>query len=421
MRNRRLHDALAAFAEESAWQLAEETTSGAEVPFEVIDAAGGRHRDTPLYCYRPLTAEFIDDRLGLLGRLPSFLPALHALGNAGGLETYLELRGEKPPPPGRDRTAAALRAFLSRVFEDSTDFVLSPERLSRAYGELEATLYEVRSETEVVVPVLGLRLESAELLLDDGLSLIQGDTHEDVPDEAVWGPGPDEEPHVLAVVRWEAAAGDESPLSHARVRLGRLLTALRLYDETPICFGPAAWTRTGGGPWHAVVLGIGSGRPRGACLIPVAQEDELRAFSNLVGRRTPKAGELAWALRRHELGCERTVALESLTDHLLALRALLEPEGPQSGRLAGRVAALCATPDGRIALAERVARAVSLEHAHVAGLALPEPQPDTLVAEVAGHLRALLRDVLCGHLDPDLRGAADAIIASGPSEQPTLA
>ena len=411
MRNRRLHDALAAFAEESAWQLAEETTNGAEVPFEVIDAAGGRRRDTPLYCYRPLTAEFIDDRLGLLGRLPSFLPALHALGNAGGLETYLELRGEKPPPPGRDRTAAALRAFLSRVFEDSTDFVLSPERLSRAYGELEATLYEVRSETEVIVPVIGLRLQSAELPLGEGLALVRGDTLEGVPADAVWGPD-GEEPHVLAVLRWEAAAGDQSPLSHARVRLGRLLTALRLYDEVPICFGPAAWTRTGGGPWHAVVLGVGSGRPNGACLIPVDQEDELRAFCSLVGRRTPKAGELAWALRRHELGCERGVGLEALTDHLLAMRALLEPEGPQSGRLAGRVAALCATPDERIALTERVSRAVALEHAHVAGLALTEPNPEGLVSEMAAHLRALLRDVLCGHLDPDLRGAADAIIGA---------
>jgi hypothetical protein len=420
VRNRRLHDALAAFAEEAAWQLAEETSAGAEVPFEVIDAAGGRRHDTPLYCYRPLTAEFIDDRLGLLGRLPSFLPALHAMGEAGGLETYLELRGERPPPPGRDRAAAALRAFLSRVFEESTDFVLSPERLRHAYGELEATLYEVRSETEVIVPVLGLRLESAEMLLGEGVSLVRGDTLEGAPADAVWGPE-GEEPHVLAVLRWEAAAGDEAPLRHARVRLGRLLTALRLYDEVAICFGAAAWTRTGGGPWHAVVLGVGSGRSHGTCLVPAAQEDELRAFCSLVGRRMPKAGEIAWALRRHELGCERDGALEALTDHLLALRALLEPEGPQSGRLAGRLAALCATPDERIALTERVARAIALEHAHVVGLALPEPQPAALVRELAAHLRALLRDVLCGHLDPDLRGAADAILASGSSESPTLA
>ena len=76
MHNRQLHGALAAFVEEAAWQLAAETADGAEIPFEVV--RGGR-RDSPLYCYRPLTADFIEQRVGLLARLPSFLPAVHAL------------------------------------------------------------------------------------------------------------------------------------------------------------------------------------------------------------------------------------------------------------------------------------------------------------------------------------------------------
>jgi hypothetical protein len=33
-----------------------------------------------------------------------------------------------------------------------------------------------------------------------------------------------------------------------------------------------------------------------------------------------------------------------------------------------------------------------------------------LAAELADHLRALLRDVLCGHLDSDLTAVADEII-----------
>ena len=49
----------------------------------------------------------------------------------------------------------------------------------------------------------------------------------------------------------------------------------------------------------------------------------------------PRSGELAWALRRFELGCERDSRYEALTDHLLALRALLEPEGPESGLKVG--------------------------------------------------------------------------------------
>ena len=36
--------------------------------------------------------------------------------------------------------------------------------------------------------------------------------------------------------------------------------------------------------------------------------------------------------------------------------------------------------------------------------------PRALVREMEGHLRALLRDVLCGYLEPDLKGLADDIL-----------
>src|SRR4051794_36749404 len=110
------------------------------------------------------------------------------------------------------------------------------------------------------------------------------------------------------------------------------------------------------------------------------------------------------------MGCERIVPFEALTDHLLALRALLEPEGPASGRLAQRLAAICATPYDRPELAERMAHAISLERAAIAGIAPAEPGVDALVVELEGHLRALLRDVLCGHLDSDLCGVADSVL-----------
>src|SRR5205807_6045196 len=148
--------------------------------------------------------------------------------------------------------------------------------------------------------------------------------------------------------------------------------------------------------WRPVPFG-GSGRPRLLTLIRSEQEDELRAFINLVSRRQPGGGELAWALGRFEMGCERLAPFEALTDCLLALRALLEPEGPQSGRLAQRLAAMCAEPLDRTALAERTAHAISLERAVIAGLAPAEPGGGELVDELAEHLRALLRDALCGH------------------------
>jgi hypothetical protein len=138
----------------------------------------------------------------------------------------------------------------------------------------------------------------------------------------------------------------------------------------------------------------------------------------LAGARAPAIGrpELAWALARFEMGCERASELEALSDYLLSLRALLEPEGPASGRLAGRLAALCATPAERAGLTRRVHQALALERAVITGAALEHASCDALVAELAGHLRALLRDVVCGHLPPDLVTLADAL-ATPPEEE----
>ena len=47
----------------------------------------------------------------------------------------------------------------------------------------------------------------------------------------------------------------------------------------------------------------------------------------------------------------------------------------------------------------------------IAGLVRPEPVTESLVVSLGACLRAILRDVLCGHLDPDLRRVADALLA----------
>jgi hypothetical protein len=40
------------------------------------------------------------------------------------------------------------------------------------------------------------------------------------------------------------------------------------------------------------------------------------------------------------------------------------------------------------------------------------------VAEIAEHLRALLRDVLCGHLDSDLVAVADVMLDQALTAEP---
>lgn len=118
------------------------------------------------------------------------------------------------------------------------------------------------------------------------------------------------------------------------------------------------------------------------------------------------------------MGCQRESTDEALTDHLLALRALLEPEGPASGLLPGRLAALCATPLHRVELTERIVQAVGMERAAVAGTPVKHAAAEALKQDIGNHLRALLRDVICGHLGLDLAGIADDLLR--PPEEPPV-
>ena len=411
MRNSSLHSTLETFTSDAATQLSAEAADGAEIPFELVESESGPRGRVPLYCYRPLTGTFIRQQLGVLVALPSYAPAARALTALEGVETYLRERGEpRIPADPRERADAALRSFLGDVFAERSEFGFDPARFEAAYMVLEHALYEGRCVSTVIAPMLGIALdsESTELELSDGLSLVKGDAFDDAPVDAVWGEG--EDPQVLIVLTGPQERADRPPVSAARSRFRRVLTALRLFERGGYALGPLAWTRTDTSVWRPVALG-GSGRPRFVTEIAAEHEDELRAFCNLVARRVPNGGEVAWALARFEMGCERLAPFEALTDYLLALRALLEPEGPNSGRLAGRLAAICARPEDRATLAERTAHAISLERAVIAGLAPAEPGVDALVGELSGHLRALLRDVICGHLDSDLRSVADQLIA----------
>lgn len=404
--------ALTAFAHDAAAALSREAADGAEIPFEIVEEPGARGT-VPLYCYRPLTGAFVRARLGRLSGLASYAPAARALErHAGGLGAYLRRAGSEPVPDGgRDRADDALACFLDALFEGQSEFLVSEQRLARALRALETSLHEGRSVHTVVAPVLGLDLQAQRIELPDGLALVPGHGLDDVPTDGVWAWWEARDRTAIAVLTLETEPDDGPPLAIARTRLRRLLTTLRLYTAGSFALGPAAWTRVDDGPWQLRPL-AGTGRAHGQRATVEAQAaEELRAFAALIARRVPQRGELAWALARYEMACERVSPFEALTDHLLALRALLEPEGPASGRLAQRLAAICALPEERAALAERTAHAVSLERAVVAGLAPPQENVDRLVSQLAGHLRALLRDVLCGHLDSDLCTVADGILA----------
>jgi hypothetical protein len=410
MRNRLLYTTLRDFTEQAGYQLAADAAEGAEVPFELVESRGSR---ASLYAYRPLTEEFIGSRVGMLARLPAYAPAARSLEVLDGVPSYLAVRGEEhPPTSARDRAAAALRCFLSVVFDETTDFELSPARFERAYAELETALYEGRQVVTVLVPLEGLALVSHEVPIGEGLTLARTDAIADAPDDLT-GTGD----HAVAVLTIEREQRDMPPQAAAHKRIRLLLTALRLFDQGAFGVAGGAWVRRDAGRWRLHALSLAPAPPSDETLVLEPDvEDELRAFVNLIPRRLPGRGTVAWALRRFELGCERRRRLEALSDYLLAARALLEPEGASSGRLAGRLAAICAMPDNRAGMAERVAHAISLERAVIAGLDPAVPEPGTLVEELAGHLRALLRDVLCGHLEEDLVGVAEGLLHPEPAE-----
>jgi hypothetical protein len=417
MRSRQLHSVLSDYVEAAGSHLRAEVEAGAEVPFDVGSQLGRGARATRLYCYRALTGDFIAEREAALKRLPGHAEAAKLLEGFDGLERYLAARGgDVARPRGRSRARVAMKALLEDVFGEQTDFQLRPERLRAALERLERSAVAAPSQVTLVAALHGFAISSAEIQLAQGLTIAQPDAIEGAPPAAL--PASAERnggAHLLVVLTAEQDDADAA-LRDGRETLRDLLRALRLFGGGGLALGVLGWVQLGGGEWRPLAIG-GGGRPRGKLLLSSDQEDELRAFCNLVSRRAPDGDTLAWALRRFELGCERDGAHEALTDHLLALRALLEPEGPASGLLAGRVAALCATPENRLELTERVTQAIALERSIIAGASVKQTAARARGEELAGHLRALLSDVICGHLDADLAALADELLLA-PEEPP---
>src|SRR3954453_11691064 len=136
MHNRALHDSLAAFVEEAAWQLAEEVAGGAEVPFELDATNGARRAGAPLYCYRALTGRFIAQRVGMLSRLPSHPAALRGIEALPDPAAYLRRRQRRVPHgDSREVAEAALNAFLGAMWAEAADFAFDADRFAAVYAE----------------------------------------------------------------------------------------------------------------------------------------------------------------------------------------------------------------------------------------------------------------------------------------------
>ena len=408
MRNRALHEALRNFALEAAALLTDDLKAGAEVEFDVVDEGAGR--GPALYRYEPRTGAFLSERWQRLRDLPACAQACHELG--AGASAWLRvngLRGEQAEP--------ALQAMLERLYEDATSFGFPEERFERVYREVELTLYRDAVRARVLAPLRGAWMETDRLELGDGLSIVRGDAF-DAPDDAVFPEEGDGTPALLCVLERDTPADEPIPASEAADRFAAVVTALRLWAPGGVTLGAPGWRQSDHGRWQAVSIGSGMPPRDAGWLLAEGEEQAFREFFAAIDGARP--GEtVAWALDRFEMGCERRLEAQALSDYLLALRALLDAtsQAGQAG-MALRLAALCAEEGTRREVQHRLEAALALERfvmGGATGVRSDSESPRELVAEAESHLRALLRDVLCGYLDADLKGVADDImLESGP-------
>jgi hypothetical protein len=194
----------------------------------------------------------------------------------------------------------------------------------------------------------------------------------------------------------------------------RIVTTLRLYKAGGVGLAPHGWVRVAGDRWRRIATGAGRPRPGGYRLTE-SDAPRLADLSRAVDVHPQRVKRLRRAILRFEAGLDRRGAIDALNDHLLALRFLLEGEGPAGVGLPMRVAALAETAGERIDAKGAVEQAVALEREIWSG----EPAAagrgaSDVAAQVEELLRTILRRGVVGELGNDFRAAADeALLAEG--------
>ena len=409
MRDPVLNEALRRLATEAATRFSTLVASGEQIPFDVAEQDGPD--EAFFHSYVPLTARFVRQHDHELYSLPGFEPAREAVELADVAAAYLEQRGEPVPAEPGERAALMLTVFLASLWDGCTDFALDRERLDGALAVLDAEVGDVDEADVLVVPIAGLRMPVARLPLPRGVQLVRADSFE-APIEAMRSEGMNRaawEPQFLAIA--EQGEGEESAAA-ALQQLRELVSVMRLFKAGGVDLGPHAFAPTGEGHWRRIATGAAAPRGDGYELSE-EEAEQLAELARTLEARPDPSGPLAWAVRRFELGCERETALEGLSDSLLALRAVLDGQGPVGASLPMRASALIAGgSDDRLAVRERLEAAMELERSLMAG-GSGEAAGD-LADWVEESVRSILREAALGELGADLGEAADeSLIATG--------
>ena len=174
-----------------------------------------------------------------------------------------------------------------------------------------------------------------------------------------------------------------------------------------IAFAPVAE-----GHWRRVSTGAAPVRP-GVYHLSEAEAAELVVTCGWITPRLQSlraagaTGALRWSLSRFEMGRERQDPAEALTDHLLALKAVLDGDGPVGAPLPVRAAALIAEPADRPEAQARVEAALRLEKSLLTGARGADANALELAGWIEESMRAILIESALGKHGEDAGVAAD--------------
>ncbi|HET9592528.1 MAG TPA: hypothetical protein VFP17_06395 [Solirubrobacterales bacterium] len=406
MRDFLLNESIKRLATEAATRFSSLVAMGEEIPFDVAADSG---EDSAFYSYVPMTGRYVLDHAEELRSLPSFTAAREATVEAGVAAPYLEARGEAVPADPAARAELMLITFFASLWEGTAGFALDRERLDGALATLDAESRDADEADVLIVPLVGLRMSMPRLGLPHNVRIVRADSIE-APVEAMSSEGMGRaawEPQYLAV-----AEQDEDGAEGALQQLRELISVMRMFKGGGIGLGPYAFAPTGEGCWRRIATGAPATRP-GGYRLGEAEAEELAGFAAELEARPDPDSALSWAVGRFEMGCERPTALEGLSDHLLAMRAVLEGHGPVGASLPLRAAALIEDESmDRLQARERVEDVLELERAMMNGM--PIERAVELATWMEEGTRRLLRQAALGELGSDLSTAADeTLIVNG--------
>jgi hypothetical protein len=402
-----LNEALKRLGAEAAARFSSLVAAGDQIPFDVCAEDGA---DSAFYSYVPLTSRYVEERAEELRSLPSFGPAREAAVEAAVAAPYLEARGEAVPADPGERAERMLSVFVSSLWEGCADFSLDRARLDGALSMLDAEGRDADDADLLIVPIVGLRMSPARLQFPNGVRIVRADAI-DAPIDAMRSEGMGRaswEPQYLAVAEQVEGEGAGAALRQLR----ELISVMRIFKAGGVGLGPYAFAPTGEECWRRIATG-GPATRAGGYRLGEGEAAELAGLAGTLEARPDPDSALTWAVGRFEMGCERESALDGLSDHLLALRAVLEGHGPVGASLPMRAAALIADDSlDRVEARERVENLLELERSLMNGGRVEG------AVELAGwaeeSVRKLLRMAALGELGDDLSATADeTLIASG--------